>query len=86
MPGTLWNTKEVAAYLNVKESTIRHWVHIGYIPHIKFRGLVRNQQEAIDGGVYKGTVGMRRTPKKIAQEILEGRHETSRPGLTKGKG
>ena len=37
----LWNTPELAAYLNVKETTIRYWVHIGYIPHIKFRGAVR---------------------------------------------
>jgi len=44
----LWNTREVAAYLNVKEATIRHWVHIGYIPHIKFRGSVRYRQETID--------------------------------------
>ena len=86
MPSTLWNTREVAAYLNVKESTIRHWVHIGYIPHIKFRGLVRYQQETIDEWLSKCTVGMRRTPGKIAQEILEGRHETPGPGLTKGKG
>jgi len=47
-PGHLWDTKEVAAFLNVKESTIRNWVHIGYIPHIKFRGAVRYQRIAID--------------------------------------
>ena len=46
-PSHLWDTKEVAAFLNVKESTIRNWVHIGYIPHIKFRGAVRYQKAAI---------------------------------------
>ena len=44
----LMNNREVAEYLNVKEATIRHWVHIGYIPHIKFRGLVRFRRETID--------------------------------------
>ena len=85
MTSNLWNTKEVAQYLNVKESTIRHWVHIGYIPHIKFRGLVRYQQDTIDEWLAKCTVGMRRTPKNIAQEILGGRNETSSPRLSKAK-
>ena len=70
MTAQLWNTKEVAAYLNVKEATIRHWVHIGYIPHIKFRGSVRYRQETIDAWLDKCAVGMRHTPKRIAQDIL----------------
>ena len=49
MEDPLLNTKEVAAFLNVKESTIRDWVHIGYIPRIKFRGAVRfNKSEIIE--------------------------------------
>ena len=47
MTSTLWNNKEVATFLNVKESTIRYWVHIGYIPHIKFRGAVRFRESDI---------------------------------------
>ncbi|OGQ00204.1 MAG: hypothetical protein A2Z40_03645 [Deltaproteobacteria bacterium RBG_19FT_COMBO_60_16] len=47
MTDTLWNTKDVATHLNVKESTIRHWVFIDYIPHIKFRGAVRYRKEDI---------------------------------------
>ena len=46
-PSPLWDNKEVASFLNVKESTIRNWVHIGYIPHVKFRGAVRFQKAAI---------------------------------------
>ena len=37
----LWNTPELAAYLTVIETTIRSWVHIGYIPYVKFQSLVR---------------------------------------------
>ena len=50
-PSHLWDTKEVAAFLNVKESTIRNWVHIGYIPHIKFRGAVRYKRVAIENWI-----------------------------------
>ena len=71
MATQLWNTREVAVYLNVKEATIRHWVHIGYIPHIKFRGSVRYRQETIDTWLDTCAVGMRRTPKRIAQDILD---------------
>ena len=86
MNHSLWNTKEVAQYLNVKESTIRHWVHIGYIPHVKFRGLVRYQKETIDEWLAKCTVVMRQTPGKIAQEMLKRSCEISRPGTPRGKG
>ena len=71
--------REVAAYLNVKEATIRHWVHIGYIPHIKFRGSVRYRQETIDTWLEKCAVGMRHTPKRIAQDILD---RMNRPAST----
>ena len=49
MEEALLTTKEIAVFLNVKESTIRYWVHIGYIPRIKFRGAVRfNKPEIIE--------------------------------------
>ena len=34
--------------MNVKESTIRYWVHVKYIPHIKFQSLVRFRKTDID--------------------------------------
>jgi excisionase family DNA binding protein len=48
MKANLLPAKKIAEYLGVKESTIRYWVHIGYIPHIKFSGAVRFNLEAID--------------------------------------
>jgi len=86
MNQSLWNTKEVALYLNVKESTIRNWVHIGYIPHVKFRGLVRYQRDSIDAWLAKCTVGMRHAPGKTARVMLGRRHESPRPDPPSGKG
>ncbi len=31
----LMNVREVSELLNVKPSTIRKWVHTGFIPHVK---------------------------------------------------
>ena len=73
----LWNTPELAAYLNVKESTIRYWVHVKYIPHIKFQSLVRFRKTAIDAWLDQRTAlgrtaaGRMTTAKKISEEILE---------------
>ncbi len=36
-----WKADALARYLNVQLPTIRYWVHIGYLPHIKFKGAVR---------------------------------------------
>ena len=62
MKPNLLIAKKIAEYLGVKESTIRYWVHIGYIPHIKFTGAVRFDLAVINewlvgrqkGGTYKG--------------------------------
>jgi excisionase family DNA binding protein len=68
----LWNTPELAAYLNVKEGTIRYWVHVKYIPHIKFQNLVRFRKTDIDAWLDKRTApGRMTTAKKISEEILE---------------
>ena len=73
----LWNTPELAAYLNVKEGTIRYWVHVKYIPHIKFQSLVRFRKTDIDAWLDKRTAlgrtaaGRMTTAKKISEEILE---------------
>jgi excisionase family DNA binding protein len=73
----LWDTPELAAYQNVKEGTIRYWVHIGYIPYIKFQSLVRFRKTDIDAWLDQRTAlgrtaaGRMTTAKKISEEILE---------------
>ena len=73
----LWNTPELAAYLNVKETTIRYWVHVKYIPYIKFQSLVRFRKTDIDAWLDQRTAlgrtaaGPMTTAKKISEEILE---------------
>jgi excisionase family DNA binding protein len=68
----LWNTPELAAYLNVKEGTIRYWVHVKYIPHTKFQSLVRFRKTDIDAWLDKRTTpGRMTTAKKISEEIVE---------------
>lgn len=37
----LLNTAEIAELLGVKPSTIRKWVHYGYIPYVKLGRAVR---------------------------------------------
>lgn len=39
--------KELSEILGIKTSTIYGWVHEGYIPHIKFRRLVRFKESQI---------------------------------------
>ena len=73
MTSTLWNNKEVAAFLNVKESTIRNWVHIGYIPHIKFRGAVRFRESDIIEWVNRCVTTFQTTPTEYTSRILRER-------------
>jgi excisionase family DNA binding protein len=73
----LWNTPQLAAYLNVKEGTIRYWVHVKYIPHTKFQSLVRFRKTDIDAWLDQRTApgrmapGRMATAKKISEEIME---------------
>jgi len=82
----LWNTPELAAYLNVKESTIRYWVHVKYIAYIKFQGLVRFRKTDIDAWLDQRTVlertkaGRMTTAKKISEEIMEDLQNRPRRG------
>ena len=82
----LWNTPELAAYLNVKETTIRYWVHIGYIPYIKFQSLVRFRKTDIDAWLDQRTAlgrtaaGRMTTAKKMSEEILEDLRNRPRRG------
>ena len=77
-PCHLWDTGEVAAFLNVKESTIRNWVHIGYIPHVKFRGAVRFQNLAITTWI-EGCAVSNALPdvRKLSGDILRSRSTRS---------
>ena len=77
-PSHLWDTKEVATFLNVKESTIRNWVHIGYIPHVKFRGAVRFQNLAITTWI-EGCAVSNALPdvRKLSGDILRSRSSRS---------
>ena len=69
----LWATQETAVYLNVKESTVRHWVHIGYIPHIKFRGAVRFRETDIIEWLNRCAAPCRTSPSEYASRILRER-------------
>jgi len=44
----LLNAAQVAEWLSVKESTIRKWVHYGYIPHVKLGRCMRFQESEIE--------------------------------------
>ena len=72
LPSPLWDTKSVAAFLNVKESTIRYWVHISYIPHIKFRGAVRFRESDIVAWLDSCVAESRVSPSEYASRILKG--------------
>ena len=50
---TLLSPQQTADYLGVKLSTIRKWVHLGFIPRIKLRGAVRFDQDALDAWIDK---------------------------------
>jgi len=71
--GNLWNTKEVSNYLNVKESTIRNWVHVGYIPHIKFRGAVRFREKDIVDWLKQCSAAPRVSQSQYSSGILRDR-------------
>jgi len=44
----LLNSGQVAQWLNLAESTIRKWVHYGFIPCVKVGGSVRFRTEDIE--------------------------------------
>jgi excisionase family DNA binding protein len=72
-PKSLLNTRDVAAYLAVKESTIRYWIHIGYIPHIKFRGAVRFRETDIIEWLNRCAAPCRTSLSEYASRILRER-------------
>jgi excisionase family DNA binding protein len=65
------NVKELAAYLNVKGTTIYSWVESGEIPHYKIRRLIRFKKLDVDHWLEnhrKGCIDV----KKEAIRILKG--------------
>jgi len=44
----LLNIHEISELLGVKPSTVRKWVHLGFIPHVKLRRAVRFEKRAIE--------------------------------------
>ena len=65
----LWDTPQIAGYLNVEESTILDWVKENYIPHIRFQNLVRFRKTEIDAWLDKRAAPDRMT---TLQEIRDG--------------
>ena len=62
----LLNTAQVAEWLNVSESTIRKWVHYGFIPYVKIGRCVRFIREDIEKWLQERTEKGRAT---LAPEI-----------------
>ena len=60
------NSAEVAEWLNVAESTIRKWVHYGFIPHVKVGRAVRFIREDVEKWLRERAEKGRRT---LAPEI-----------------
>jgi excisionase family DNA binding protein len=52
----LLTVDQIAAYLQVKPSTIYQWTHEGYIPHVKLGNLVRFKVSTIDRWLEKREV------------------------------
>jgi len=46
--GKLVKIEDVMEYLGVSKRTVYDWVHVGYIPHVKFRKIIRFRLEDID--------------------------------------
>jgi excisionase family DNA binding protein len=44
----LLNTYDISDLLGVKPSTVRKWVHLGFIPHVKLGRAVRFEKKAIE--------------------------------------
>jgi excisionase family DNA binding protein len=51
----LMKAAQVAELLNVAESTIRKWVHYGFIPHVKLGRAVRFREKDIETWITERT-------------------------------
>jgi excisionase family DNA binding protein len=57
----LLNSSQVAEWLNVAESTIRKWVHYGFIPHVKLGRSVRFMRTDVERWLQERSDQGRRT-------------------------
>jgi excisionase family DNA binding protein len=62
----LLDTAEIADLLNMSPSTIRKWVHYGFIPHVKLGRAVRFKERDIEEWIQERTERGRTT---LAPEI-----------------
>lgn len=61
----LVNIKELASFLNIKESTVYAWVHNGTIPFYKLNGLLRFNMEEIMEWVKNSKADSPKIPKSL---------------------
>jgi excisionase family DNA binding protein len=47
----LLTTTEIAEWLKIAESTVRKWVHYGFIPHVKIGRCVRFRREDVENWI-----------------------------------
>ena len=51
----LLDTAEIAEQLNMSVSTIRKWVHFGFIPHVKLGRAVRFREKDVEAWIEERT-------------------------------
>lgn len=51
----LLTVQEISDLLGVKPSTVRKWVHLGFIPHVKLGRAVRFERKGIEEWVSEQT-------------------------------
>jgi excisionase family DNA binding protein len=51
----LLDTAEIAEQLNMSVSTIRKWVHYGFIPHVKLGRAVRFREKDVEAWIEERT-------------------------------
>ena len=51
----LLDTAEIAEQLNMSVSTIRKWVHFGFIPHVKLGRTVRFREKDVEAWIEERT-------------------------------
>jgi excisionase family DNA binding protein len=73
----LLTVDQIAAYLQVKPSTIYQWTHEGYIPHVKLGNLVRFRVSTVEGWLEKREVSGK-AKRKMPVCLDRGRHTSSK--------
>ena len=74
---SLLTVDQIAAYLQVKPSTIYQWTHEGYIPHVKLGNLVRFRVSQVDRWLEKREV-TGKTNRRMPISLDRGRQTPSK--------